>query len=36
MKNALQIIGGLILFIFTFALFGLGIYAGIKIISHLF
>ncbi len=36
MKGALQIIGGIIIFLFVVALFGFGIYFGIKFIASLF
>lgn len=36
MKGALQIIGGIIIFLFVIALFGFGLYFGFKFITSLF
>ena len=36
MKNTLEIIGGLIIFLFVMSLYGAIIYFGIKLLTHIF
>lgn len=36
MKNTLEIIGGMIIFLLVIALYGAIIYFGIKLITHIF